>query len=333
MFGKIPAAVESDFQEIASPDVNSGKHSIMRTPISFSRNRPGFTLIEALVVIAIIGLLLAILLPAIFAAREASRRLSCSNNLKQIALGLTSYAGAIGALPGSMYLYSPLARMLPFIDQVPIYNSLNLQNNAANVTISSISLDVFICPSDNSSWRVGGMTNYAVNAGTDGLTNAPFSSPSDFSAIGYEHVTDGSSTTAAASEWLTGVPYLVRDAKRSVFQTDAPLIKPSEFPEFLIECRDLNVRNGTVNGITKGESWLTPGYGVTLYNHALLPNEHSCTNGTLTAQGAWTVTGSHGGGVNVAFLDGHVQYMNAALSRSIWTAIGTMNGQEATDGY
>lgn len=63
--------------------------------------RPGFTLVELLVVIAIIGLLVALLLPAVQAAREAARRASCSNNMKQIGLGLHNFEGTYKVLPSA----------------------------------------------------------------------------------------------------------------------------------------------------------------------------------------------------------------------------------------
>lgn len=117
----------------------------------------GFTLVELLVVIAIIGVLVALLLPAVQAAREAARRSSCSNNLKQIGIGLHNYhdtmlkfpmAGYITTPSGGAYHHTWLTSLLPFIEQKPLYDSTNMALMAWGQYIVSTKVKVLRCPSD-----------------------------------------------------------------------------------------------------------------------------------------------------------------------------------------
>ena len=108
-----------------------------------SNRRNAFTLVELLVVIAIIGILVALLLPAVSAAREAARKMSCSNNLKQIGLAMRTYHNTYNSLPhngiyfwgrtsnnGQTWVGSSkggvFAKLLPFIEQDPLYHQLNM---------------------------------------------------------------------------------------------------------------------------------------------------------------------------------------------------------------
>ena len=127
----------------------------------------GFTLVELLVVIAIIGILIALLLPAVQAAREAARRASCSNNLKQIGLGLHMYHDTFKRLPPGWWGYDPStgqphwfglpgwawsAAILPYMEQMAVQESLvhfdlpifDPANNAARV----LPIEIYRCPSD-----------------------------------------------------------------------------------------------------------------------------------------------------------------------------------------
>lgn len=131
--------------------------SIMHGPRSSALRHRGFTLIELLVAIAIIALLIAFLLPAVHAAREAARRSQCSNNMKQIALALSNYHDVWGSYPQGMPYkfrlssHGYLVSMLPQLDQTPLYNAVNFDWNiwsAPNTTIQGVALPLFMCPSD-----------------------------------------------------------------------------------------------------------------------------------------------------------------------------------------
>ena len=115
-----------------------------------SKQRRGFTLVELLVVIAIIGILVALLLPAVSAAREAARKMSCQNNLKQLGLACRTYHNTYGRFPTcGMFFWgnqsknahtwyntsrgSQFVKLLAFMEQDPIYNQLNFATAGAGV--------------------------------------------------------------------------------------------------------------------------------------------------------------------------------------------------------
>ena len=166
----------------------------------FRPARSGFTLIELLVVIGIVGLLAALLLPAVQSAREAARRSRCANNLHQIGIAMHAYESANGTLPpavthalaknydGSLDqiyggFYSIHTRMLPQLEQVNLYNAINFETgtwptnaynfdigpaqnalNTANATAMNTRVEAFLCPSDPGAFRATG-TNYRGNTG------------------------------------------------------------------------------------------------------------------------------------------------------------------------
>lgn len=109
-----------------------------------TRTCAGFTLVELLVVIAVMGLIVALVLPAVQASREAARRAVCANNLKQIGLALANHHSSLREYPAGMKpdgrtkrgtLFGPPspisahAQLLPYLDQAVPFNSLNLFNN------------------------------------------------------------------------------------------------------------------------------------------------------------------------------------------------------------
>jgi len=158
----------------------------------------GFTLIELLVVVAIIAILVALLLPAVQAARDAARKSSCSNNLKQLALAVHNYEATYKMFPpGSLYPcpaidpitgipqcwnfgVSPLVAILQYIEQETIYNSYNTYMGVygsfppnvngpiswwANTTVFNMQVNLFLCPADSSRVIRQPVTNYMGNLG------------------------------------------------------------------------------------------------------------------------------------------------------------------------
>lgn len=162
-----------------------------RSPCRGSRR--GFTLVELLVVIAIIGILVSLLLPAVQAAREAARRMQCTNNLKQICLAYHNYHDVHKVFPIQVAwspwenfagAFSDKHRLLPFLEQQPNYDKTVWTwgpfdpggweggGGNPNIQTQSVRLPVFNCPSQDIE-LFGGVANftYAVNHGTSHLSH------------------------------------------------------------------------------------------------------------------------------------------------------------------
>jgi len=152
---------------------------------------PGFTLIELLVVIAIIAVLIALLLPAVQSAREAARRIQCTNNLKQTGLAIHNYIDGNNVMPlGSFWIHpaseavdgqppgsetrhawSHWVALLPFLEQGPAYNAYNFNFNIfewPNTTHNRLGISALWCPSDGK--IVGHQATSTGYHGSEGFT-------------------------------------------------------------------------------------------------------------------------------------------------------------------
>jgi prepilin-type N-terminal cleavage/methylation domain-containing protein/prepilin-type processing-associated H-X9-DG protein len=311
------------------------------TAPSHRTTRPGFTLIELLVVITIIGALIALLLPAVQAAREAARRMQCTNNLKQLALAAHNYLGVNGTLPmGIDYQRDPnsgnywssgscLIPLMPFLEQRQVFNAVNFDVtiwNGANTTISGVGIKTLWCPSDP---RSDMTTTFSA---ADGMALDPVALPMRYSSYG-----------ANSGTWLQW-PYLDEGPTfRPRLANMNGLIYSAGFPAEIglgWPCVSLaEVTDGTGTTMLFAErahgklgaddqlywNWWTSGnYGDTMFCTFFPPNPfnkaenryndgwHTNLDGGCDAYVAST-SSYHPGGVNVAFLDGSVRFLKDSI--------------------
>jgi prepilin-type N-terminal cleavage/methylation domain-containing protein/prepilin-type processing-associated H-X9-DG protein len=176
------------------------------------RSRRGFTLVELLVVIAIIGVLVSLLLPAVQAAREASRRMSCGNNVRQVTLALLNYESAFKTFPmgvnygdGSLrngrtqfnfpYHHTWLTSILPQMEQQNLANQTNFNLRAWGQPIVSTAVPTLICPSDANYQKVFqahniALTCYAGSQGYHWWPEAVFGDWPPWGPMGFRQVCD-----------------------------------------------------------------------------------------------------------------------------------------------
>jgi prepilin-type N-terminal cleavage/methylation domain-containing protein/prepilin-type processing-associated H-X9-DG protein len=181
--------------------------------------RHGFTLIELIIVIAIIGVLIAFLLPAVRKVREPANRVACANNLKQLTMAIHSYAstrpsadqvfppGCIGYGATPEERLSWMVALLPYLEQDSLYRQIDLeQGYAGNLPAVQTRIKTFLCPSANPEATLDAVTHYVAMSGI-GLDAAtrPAGAPGN-GFMGYDRLTswsmikDGTSNTIALME-------------------------------------------------------------------------------------------------------------------------------------
>ncbi len=296
----------------------------MRRPIT----RPGLTAIELLVVVAIIGVLVALLLPAVQAAREAARRAQCAANLHQIGVAFSHHVDRSGGTPRR------LAGLLNQLEQTALATKLLLDSTTATPagqTARSITLAVFLCPSDAGLPGLAGGTNYAGNGGV-GFTPSGRVNNGAFGAS-LDDFADGLSNTAAVSEWLrgNGNPQF-RDARRSVFATPDRLIDPADVGAFGSECHGLDPQLAQVESLGKGLDWTAQWLRIFAVQPRPGDQRPHVHQRRARRPGAWTAGSAHPSGAHALFADGHVAFVKDSISLPTWRALGTRNGGEVVSG-
>lgn len=324
------------------------------------RGRRGFTLIEMLVVIGIIGMLVALLLPAVQSARETARRMQCQNNLRQLALAAHAYhdshrclpfgVGADQSLGNIERRYSALSQLLPWLDQRNVYEKIDFDlapfhpfplagvgeptvvnsngDAVSNSAAAKVSIGILICPTDldliSFYW---GRNNYRTCNGSTWSGRNGNGLFGQVSSVRYGMVADGLSNTALFSERCKGSwNDAVHDPPSDLYDL-AGIWSEATFTQ---ACEELSDQTATAyhQDVESGMTWLEGNMNWTRYNHVLPPNRISCKNG-LTWDGViMSATSRHTGGVNVALADGSVRFVSENVYPLTWQALGTIAGNE-----
>jgi len=329
--------------------------------------RNGFTLVELLVVITIIGILIALLLPAVQAAREAARRIQCSNNLKQLGLALHNHTDIYGHFPGlgltPQTSFSIHARVLPFLEQGALNGLIDFDQalmlgggsktiHSAQVNAAQRVVPVFLCPSDSGNPRFssllhfpegGGQSagaNYMVCGGSGTDTNYDLRYPGDGmfwngSSVRFRDLTDGTSGTIMMSESLLGLDCEThgpepQDARRQMAGMCNQFTLNPDGPGLA------GVSNPEIAEIVagatywrgvRGAAWIWGREYVTTFSAYMSPNT-PVPDVYAKGIGFFAARSDHPQGVNALFADGSVRFVNSTIARTTWQALSTRAGGE-----
>ena len=316
-----------------------------------SRRRSGnqgfraFTVVELLVVIAIISILIALLLPAVQAARGSARRAACMNNLRQIGLATTVYEvhwkGFPPAYSGQVLVNYSLATnfsvhsvILPYLEQVPLFDSINFSLpfsktvpiHPGNRTTASTVIATFLCPSDpHAAGSPVAPNSYRGNVGPAlfGPQRGAGAFVPDRPCPVSEY-TDGLSNTVLFSEKPIG-----SSVGRDDFTgwTPAARPRPTTPDAWLAVCSDLDPARRDRSRNDSGWSWMRGGALTTLFTSVGGPNSTIPDCGSVTAfgEGHFAARSYHPAGVNTIHADGSGHWRSSSIALPVWRALCTRN--------
>lgn len=322
-----------------------------RCAASTTPGRPrAFTLVELLVVVAIIGTLVGLLLPAVQASREAARRLECAEKVRQLCLALQGHHAAKGGLPPGRTAtgISGLTFLLPHLEQETLFGRVDpaaAWNAPVHAAVAATRVAAFICPSDPAVSLPAslGPSNYRLNQGSGILWGNPPTSPSDpnfgipapdgpfflDSRVRFQDVRDGTSHTAAISEHDIG------DFNNGLAtpRTDTfwPQTSPATADEAVAGCRGIDPTNLAFQRVSDvGAPWLYGYHSTTIYFHVAPPGSRSCM--FPPGRIATAAQSSHPGGVTVGMCDGSTRFVSERIDLAVWRGIGSRDGAEVVAG-
>jgi prepilin-type N-terminal cleavage/methylation domain-containing protein len=306
-----------------------------------SRQR-GFTLVELLVVIAIIGILVGLLLPAVQAAREAARRMQCSNNLKQNALALHNYESAYKTFPPCGIQSNQMSwavMLLPFIEQNNLYaqfsfNAGNWRLHGRNAAVKGVQITTYQCPSATDDTL---FSRYPIDS------SDPLLQETDVRTLHYHAVLGPTGINT-----LTGQQYQVLTNPNTVYGQVAlqgafgSSARSSTNVNFIIpgNNRISAMTDGTSNTLMLGEfswkgyqfwrswirGWWGDGNGTLLYTSKNVTNP---INSRFSSPWNDASFGSqHSGGAQFARGDGSVQFVANSVDMNVYRSIGSRDGGE-----
>ncbi len=287
------------------------RRTIFRSRHAIGRRRAAFTLIELLVVIVVIGLLVALLLPAVQMAREAARRMQCTNNMKQIGLAVLLYEQQVGYFPPGCtecgFFPSPIekghawsALLLPFLEQDPLWRQLDTSlrfNAEENRPATSTVVSTYLCPS-----TVRRLDNRRDDFTGDINQN--------------NKIDDGEGMACTDYGGNFGLQQYGDDGRpQGLLIYNAP-IRAAEVTDGLSNTWIVGETSGRPYGWANGRN---------IFDTTTRPNNEPLrTSNELFSD--------HPGGVNVVFCDGSVKFLAEQIELSVLFGLCTRAGQEVISG-